>query len=96
MRLSHRPGPREASDGLVSCPGPRSRGLGGNFCQVMVGWRCISGGEVYGICNSFILPLHHEEAIGDWFQLLGVSAELGTRQGAGAVVCGQQEVGRRG
>ena len=46
----------------------------GDFCKVIIRWGFVSGGEIYVICNSFILPLHYEEPAFDQFQLLGVSA----------------------
>lgn len=40
----------------------------------MIWWGFVSDGDIYVICNLFILPLHYEESVCDQFHLLGVSA----------------------
>ena len=42
-----------------------------DFCKVMIWWGFVSGGEIYVISSTFILPLHHEAPVCDRFQLLG-------------------------
>ena len=43
----------------------------GDFCKEMIWWGFVSGGEIYVISSTFILPLHHEAPVCDRFQLLG-------------------------
>ena len=44
----------------------------GDFCKEMIWWGFVSGGEIYVISSTFILPLHHEAPVCDRFQLLGL------------------------